>query len=146
MTFRRAILYIAGVLSGFALTASQVSAQPACGLEIEINALRGGSPTVTVGGTKDITAKARIAKGTALRGTTIDTELVIEAYDGSDLVNSKSASPITLEVGKGGNGAKLAMNITQCVSGVIDFVATFSGYDDNGALCESTRSIRRTCK
>jgi hypothetical protein len=147
MSFRRTIVYISGILSACGLAAPQAGAQtPACTLVIEINALRGGSPTVTVGETKNITAKARILKGTALPGTTIDTTLQITALDGSDIVNAKSASPITLEIGKGGDGDTLAMNITQCLTGSIEFVATFSGLDGNGALCQSSETITKTCQ
>jgi hypothetical protein len=38
------------------------------------------------------------------------------------------------------------MDINQCLSGSIDFVATFFGNDGNGALCEATRTINKTCK
>ena len=50
MTFRSTITYLSGVLIACGIAASQASAQdPVCTLQIEINALRGGSPTVTVG-------------------------------------------------------------------------------------------------
>jgi len=128
MTLSRAIIYITGVFIavGSAESQAQTPDPEVCGLSIEINALRGGSPTVTEGGTKSITAKARILKGTAPKGTTIDTELTIEAFDG---------------------GGKLTMNIPEeCKTGTIEFRATFSGEDEKGALCESTRAIRKTCK
>jgi hypothetical protein len=101
---------------------------------------------VTVGGTKDITAKARIAKGTAVSGTTIETTLRIDAIDGEEVIDSKTIAPIHLEVGKGGQGQKLPMDIPQCNSGSIDFVATFFGNDENGAACEGSRTITKTCK
>ncbi len=146
MTLQRIIIYISGALIACGVAASQASAQiPECTLVIEINALRGGSPTVTVGETKNITAKARIRKGTAMPGTTIDTELEIKALDGPNLVNGKTASPIILEIGKGGDGETLPMNIGFCDSGTIDFVAKFSGFDANGALCEATERISKTC-
>jgi hypothetical protein len=97
-------------------------------------------------GRKAITAKARILKGTAPKGTTIDTELRIDAFDGEVLIASNTVPGIQLGVGKGGTGRKLTMNITQCDSGSIDFVATFSGRDGNGALCESSDTINKTCK
>jgi len=149
MSFRRTIVYISGILSACGFAASQASAQtPACTMVIEVNALRGGSPTVTVGETKNITAKARILKGTAFPGTTIDTTLEITAYEGGteNIVNQKTASPITLEIGKGGDGDTLALNIVRCGTGSIDFVATFSGFDGNGALCEGSATITKTCQ
>jgi hypothetical protein len=117
-----------------------------CILAIEINALRGGSPTVTANTTKNITAKARIAKWMIERDTTIDTTLRIDAVDGQEVIDTQISGPIRLEVGKGGKGDTLTMNITQCNSGSIDFVATFFGTDVNGTLCEATRRIARTCK
>jgi hypothetical protein len=117
-----------------------------CDFLIEINALRGGSPTVTVNSTKDITAKARIAKGSAMEGTTIDTQLRIDAIDGGAIIDTQRSWPIRLGVGKGGQGDKLSMNIPQCNSGSIDFEATFSGLDDDGDPCKATRRITKTCK
>jgi hypothetical protein len=148
MTLRRAIIYFTGVFIavGFAESQAQTPDPQSCGLAIEINALRGGSPTVTAGGTKDITAKARILKGTAQKGTTINTDLTIEAFDGPVLINSQFVSGVWLEIGKGGQGKKLTMNIPECETGTIEFIATFSGHDENGALCESTQAIRKTCK
>jgi len=148
MTLPRAIIYITGVFIaiGFAESQAQTPDPQPCGLAIEINALRGGSPTVTVEGTKDITAKARILKGTAQKGTTINTDLTIEAFDGPVLIHSQSVSGVRLEIGKGGQGKKLTMNIPECETGTIDFIATFSGHDENGALCESSQTIRKTCK
>jgi len=101
---------------------------------------------VSVGDTKDITAKARIEKGTAPDGTTIDTTLRLEALDGPTVIQSLTAFPVTLEIGKGGTGRKLSVDITQCNSGFIDFVATFSGDAPNGAPCEASRMIRKACK
>jgi len=117
-----------------------------CDFVIDINALRGGSPTVTVGSTKDITAKARIAKGTALPDTTVDTTLRIDAIDGSEVIDSQFSGPIQLRVGKGGDGDKLTMNINQCNSGSIFFVARFSVPDDACSYCERVRTINKTCK
>jgi hypothetical protein len=147
MTLQRAIIYITGVFIAVGVAESQAGGPtPSCGLTIEINALRGGSPTVTVDGTKKITAKARIAKGSAPSGTTIDTKLRIEAVDGLDVVHSQAVSPVRLEIGKGGQGRKLTMEIPKCSSGSIDFVATFSGDAGNGAPCEATRTITKSCK
>jgi hypothetical protein len=39
---------------------------------------------------KDVTAKARILKGTAASGTTIKTTLTIEAIDGKDVISTNS--------------------------------------------------------
>ena len=147
MTLQRTIICITSVFIAIGIAASQASAQAQeCGLTIEINALRGGSPTVTVERMKDITAKARIMKGTALKETTIETELEIVALDGADIVNRKTSFPIVLGVGKGGKGDTLALNIEKCDTGSIEFVATFSGTDDDGNPCEVTRSITKTCK
>ena len=149
MTLSRAIIYITGVFIavGFAESQAQTPDPTLCDLTIEINTLRGGSPTVTEGGTKNITAKARILKGTAPKGTTIDTELTIEAFDGPVRVHSQAVRGVRLEIGKGGQGGKLTMNIPEeCKTGTIEFVATFSGLDEDGDLCESTRAIRKTCK
>jgi hypothetical protein len=156
MKFQHAFLCIIGVFTAVGLGASPASAGvgfPGCtdalgnAMEIEINALRGGSPTVTPGPTqtKDITAKARILKGTAVSGTTLDTSLKIEAIDGLEVIHVRVVSPIRLVIGKGGSGDKLRMNIPQCNSGFIEFVATFSGPDLEGDLCEATRTIRKTC-
>jgi hypothetical protein len=130
--------------SAYLVTVSEP--HPECDFAIEINALRGGSPTVTVNSTKNITAKARIAKGTAEDGTTIDTQLRIDAIDGGQIIDTQSSGPIRLGVGKGGQGDKLSMNIPQCNSGSIDFDATFSGVDDDADPCVETRRITKVCK
>jgi hypothetical protein len=115
---------------------------------IEVNALRAGGKTVRAGPnqTVDVTAKARILKGTALPGTTLDTTLTIEALDGTGVIGTNSTGPITLGVGKGGKGAKLAVDTQQCMGGFIEFVATFSGTDDDGDLCERARTLRKECR
>jgi hypothetical protein len=147
MTVQRAIIYITGVFIAVGFAVSQAGAQELeCKLSIEINALRGGSPTVTEGGTKDITAKARIQKGSAMPGTTIDMDLTIEAFDGAISISRQFVPAIQIEIGKGGKGKKLRLNAPICDSGSIDFVATFSGTADNGALCEVTETINKTCK
>jgi hypothetical protein len=117
-----------------------------CDFVIDINALRGGSPTVAVNSTKDITAKARISKGSALPDTTVDTTLRIDAIDGSEVIDSQSSGPIQLEVGKGGQGDKLTMNINQCNSGSIIFEATFTPNTPICPGCEGWRTITKTCK
>ncbi len=106
-----------------------------CDFAIEINMLRGGSPTVTVNTTKNITAKARIPKGTATPGTTIDVTLQIDAVDGTQVIDSQLSGPIQLVVGKRVQRDTLTMNINQCNSGSIFFVATFFGTNADGALC-----------
>jgi len=147
MTLRRTIICITGIFIAIGSAESQAGGPtPTCPLSIEVNALRGGSPTVTVNAPKNITAKARIAKGTAPSGTTIDTTLTIDAVDGLKVIHTRSSSPHRLEIGKGGTGDKFPMNIPQCQTGFIDFVATFSGNASNGALCEGTRTIRKECK
>jgi hypothetical protein len=113
---------------------------PECDLAIEVNSLRAGSPTVSVGTTRKVTAKARIAKGTAAKGTTID------AKDGLQFSHSQQSESILLRVGKGGKGDTLPMNISQCDSGSITFEATFFGLDGEGDLCEGTRRITKTCE
>ena len=117
-------------------------------MQIEVNALRAGAKTVVTGPsqTVDVTAKARILKGTAARGTTIDTTLTIKAVNGTAVIGTNSTGPITLGVGKGGKGAKLAVDTQQCVGGFIEFVATFSGTDDDGDLCKGTRALRKQCR
>ena len=109
--------------------------------------LSGGSPSVTANTTKNISAKARIAKGTATTDTTIDTTLQIDAVVGGTVVDTQSSS-VRLEVGKGGQGDKLGMLIKRgdCKPREsIDFVATFFGTDAGGDLCEATRRITKTC-
>jgi hypothetical protein len=117
-------------------------------MEIEVNALRVPRKTVSAGPNeiKDVTAKARILKGTVVSGTTLDTTLTIEAIDGEEVISTNSAGPITLEVGKGGDGAKLSLDIPQCNSGHIEFVATFLGKDVDGEDCVGTRQLRKECK
>jgi len=149
MKLQRMFSCIMGVCIAVGFAASQATAgtnPPECDFVIEINALRGGSPTVTVNSTKDITAKARIAKGTAVSGTTIDTQLRIDAIDGTQVIDTKFAGPIRLGVGKGGQGAKLRMSIPQCNSGMIAFEARFSGQDNDGDQCEAKRRITKDCK
>jgi hypothetical protein len=148
MKLHHAFIWITGVFIAVGSAESQAGGPiPTCTIQIEVNALRGGSPTVTAGEfeTRDITAKARILKGTAVAGTKIDTTLTIEAVDGSQVIHTMSKFPIRLVVGKGGRGDKLRMNIPQCDSGFINFIATFSGTDANGSLCEGTRSLRKAC-
>jgi hypothetical protein len=147
MTLQRAIIFTAGAFIALGFAESQAGPLPPCGLTIEIKALRGGSPTVTVGSPKKITAKARIAKGTAPAGTTIDTTLQIEAIDGETIVNSRTSSPHRLVIGKGGTGNTFPMDVSPCPPGsTIRFVATFFGNDGNGALCDATQEITKTCK
>jgi hypothetical protein len=126
------------------------TAIPGCELNIEINALRGGSPTVTVNDTKKITAKARIVRRTAVSGTTIHTTLEIEAIDGDGVVDRRTSCPHRLEVGKGGQGATLDMSVRGCVGGSVLFRATFFGNENdacgNPVCLLATREITKTCK
>jgi hypothetical protein len=119
-----------------------------CGFEIEVNALRAGGKTVRVGPsqTVDVTAKARIQKGTAWPGTTVDTTLTIEAVDDTGVIDTETSAPITLGVGKGGKGDKLTLDTTRCDGGYIEFVATFSGEDIDGDYCAGTETIRKACR
>jgi hypothetical protein len=123
---------------------------PPCSLIIDINALRGSSGHVLSGQTKDITAKARIMKGTApLDATVNDTTLTITSYVGPLQVDQKASGPLTLVVGKGGTGDTLTMDVPVCAPGQkIDYVAHFSGTaSTNGELCEATSGrLRKTCK
>jgi hypothetical protein len=119
-----------------------------CDFDIEVNALRAHGRTVRAGQnqTVDVTAKARILKGTAAPGTTIDTTLTIKAVDDTGVIDTKTSFPIRLEVGKGGKGDKLTLNTTRCDGGFITFVATFFGVDADNALCEGARTVRKECK
>lgn len=147
MTLQRTIICVAGAWFGIGCTEVRAGGpEPICDLTIEVNALRGGSPTVTVNETKNITAKARILKGSAPAGTTIDTTLRIEVVDGSEVIHSQSSFPHRLEVGKGGTVDKFAMSIPKCDAGFIVFVATFFGLDDDGDFCEGTETLRKECK
>jgi hypothetical protein len=152
MKLQRTISCIMGVVFAVGFAAAQASAgtEPdECNLEIEINALRGGSPTVSLGTTKNITAKARISKGTAVDGTTIDTDLTIDACDSTGCFASEDSvkNPIRLGIGKGGQGDKIGMPITRCDGGIVEFVATFTGPDPDGfGTCTQDRRITKTCK
>ena len=123
-----------------------------CDVTIEVVSIRGGGPTVNVPGTKNITAKARIQKGTGPAGLTLDnTSLIIEAFDGATLIDTQISDLLTLIVGRGGQGDKLTMTVDagKCVSGSIDFFATFTGTSStNGATCTETsaRPLTKECK
>ncbi len=151
MKLQRTFSCIAGVLIAGGLAASQAFAgeRPVqCDLEIEVNALRGGSPTVVSNGTKDITAKARIAKGSAVDGTTIDTYLMLEAISSMGTTTYDShPTTIRLGIGKGGWGQKVTMNVPRCQNGeLVAFTAKFYGYEQDGDYCESnTARITKTC-
>jgi len=159
MKLQRTFITIAGVFCAVGFGPSQANAgdpPPTCispgnpvPMTIEVNALRAPGKTISAGPNeaKNVTAKARILKGTAVRGTTINTTLTIEALDGEDVISTNSAAGwITLEVGKGGNGAKLSLDIPQCNSGSIEFVATFVGKDEDGGDCEGTERLLKECK
>lgn len=151
MKLQRIFSCITGAFIAVGFVASQAGAgtePPVCDFGIEINALRGGSPTTPFGlnATKDITAKARISKGSAPDGTTVVTQLRIDAIDGGTVINTQKSFPITLGVGKGGQGDKLTMLIPRCDAGSIDFKATFTGQDDDGDQCIESRTINKICK
>jgi hypothetical protein len=149
MLLRRSFgYYTASILAAIGLAAPQAFAgegNSQCDFEIEVSALRAGSPTVTVGGTKDVTAKARIAKGTAATDTVVDTMLVVDASDGGVVIDSETVGPIRIGVGKGGKGGTVTLSIPRCNSGFIDFIATFSAVDSGGDPCEGTRRIIKEC-
>jgi len=159
MKLQRTFIWIAGVFCAVGFSASQTSAGtgvPGCDdgagtpveMMIEVNALRAGAKTVQAGPnqSRDVTAKARIQKGTAVAGTTLDTTLVIEASDTTGIMDTKTSSPITLGVGKGGKGDKLNMSIPRCHGGSVTFHATFYGTDHDGDLCEGDRRITKDCR
>ena len=157
MKLQRIFICIAGVFFAVGFAASQAAAGtgPAwCAdadgneMQLEINALRAGAKTVITGAnqTTDVTAKARILKGTALSDTTIVTELSIQTVTGGSVISTNSQPGITLGVGKGGKGAKLSMAVTRCTSGFIDFVATFFGTDEYNNACTVTETLRKACK
>jgi hypothetical protein len=161
MKLQRTFICIAGVFFAVGFAASQAVAGigvPGCGtvagadgkgiMEIEVNALRAGAKTVGFGPnqTRDVTAKARILKGTADGATTMVTDLTIEATDAAGIISTNTTGPITLGVGKGGKGAKLTMAIPRCSGGWITFVATFMGTDSEEDLCEGERTLRKQCK
>jgi hypothetical protein len=148
---QRIVVLSAGFLLaiGFGLPALAGVPPQTCDATIEINAFRGGSPTVSVGSVKNVTAKARLQKGTGPADQTLNnTTVTIDAMDASGVVDSQSASGVTLVVGKGGQGAKLGLNISRCDGGSIDFFATFTGTSStNGEECTATteRPLTKTC-
>jgi hypothetical protein len=123
---------------------------PDCDIGVEINALRGGAGHALSGGTKDITSKARIVKGSApLDATLSDTTLTITQSVGALVIQTKDSTGITLVVGKGGQGDKLRFDVPVCAPGqAIDYVSHFSGTSStNGAICEVTSGVlTKTCK
>jgi len=159
MKLQRTFICIAGFFFAVGFAASQAGAGTGpdyCAdaeenhMAFEINALRAGGKTVTTGPnqTTDVTAKARILKGTAVKDTTIVTELMIQAVTppGGSIISTNSQPGITLGVGKGGKGAKLSMAVTRCTSGYIEFVATFFGTDEYNNACTVTKSLKKACK
>jgi hypothetical protein len=135
---------------GFSAPAFAGAPQVECELTIEINALRGGSPTAPTGGIKEITSKARILKGSAPADATVtDTVLTITSLSGDTVIDEvQSPELLTLVVGRGGVGDKLAVEVGPCVPGeIVDFVSHFAGTGPNGAICEATSSrLSKTCK
>jgi len=149
---KRVIVLLASwaLVVGFSAPVFAGTPEPECELTIEINALRGGSPTAPSGGTKDITSKARIAKGSAPADATVtDTVLTITSLSGDTVIDEVSSpNLLTLVVGKGGQGDKLTLNVGACVPGeTVDFVSHFAGTGPNGAICEATSNrLSKTCK
>jgi hypothetical protein len=160
MKLQRTFICIAGVFFAIGFVAFQAAAgtgTPGCSadgiadMEIEINQLRAGGKTVVTSpnDTTKVTSKARILKGTALSGTTLDTTLTIEAITGGDVIGSASTAvgAITLGVGKGGKGASLLVPTEECAeNGRLTFSATFSGPDEEGDLCTKTRILHKECR
>jgi hypothetical protein len=150
MWFQKLFLFLAVLCcASWPLSTAKAGGPLGCDVTIQIKTIRGGGPTVNVPGTKDITSKALIQKGTGPADQTLDnTSLIIEAFDGAALIDTQISSPLTLIVGKGGTGDKLRMTVNQCNSGFIDFVATFSGISStNGSLCvETSRVLQKECK
>ena len=148
ISFVAAALGSVAALVGFVDTAEAGTIPDNCPLTIEVNALRVPGRDVQPGmnQTESVTAKARILKGTAVFGTTIDTTLTIEAIDGEDVISSSTMGPIRLGIGKGGKGAKVVMSIPRCNTGVIKFVATFSGVDGRNRLCTGSKFLRKACR
>ena len=130
-------------------TAAKGGGPIVCDATIVVKSIRGGSPTVSVPGTKNITAKALLQKGTGPADQTIDnTTLIIEAFDGANLVGSDmSPKLLTLVMGQGGRGDRVTVTVNECLSGFIDFQATFTGTSSsNGGVCTKTsRVLRKTC-
>jgi hypothetical protein len=158
MKLQRIFICIVGVIFAVGFAASQAGAgidptgectdEDGNEMVIEVNALRAGAKTVAFGQNQssNVTAKARILKGTAVSGTVIDTTLTIEAVDGTDVISSNSTGPIRLGVGKGGKGAKLTLAIPKCTSGFINYIATFSGVDAENDACSGSKELRKDCK
>jgi hypothetical protein len=159
MKLQRTFICIAGVFIAVGFAASQAGAGtgvPGCSagvaqMEIEVNALRAGGKTLVTSPnkTQKVTAKARILKGTAPKGTTLDTVLTIEAVvDGVvDSSASTGESLITLGVAKGGKGATLTLLTENCGdNGLIEFVATFQGLDEDNDVCIGTRELKKDCR
>jgi hypothetical protein len=157
MKLRHTFICIAGAFFAVGLVASQAGAggpDRVCSdeagnlMQIEVNALRAGAKLVTAGPNQstNVTAKARILKGTAVTGTTIDTTLTIQALDGATVISTNTTTPVRLGVGKGGKGAKLSLAVSRCTSGFINFVATFTGVDAENDPCEKTKELRKGCK
>ncbi len=133
------------------LSAARAGPPMECDVIIVIKSIRGGGPTVNVPGTKNISAKARIQKGTGPADQTLDnTSLIIEAFDGATLVDTQiSPKLLTLVLRtRGGQGDKLRMTVNECVSGSIDFFATFTGTSStSGGTCtETSRLLQKECK
>ena len=156
MKLQRMFIWIAGALFAVGFAVPQAGAGtgvPGCDvdgipMQIEVNALRAGAREVNAGPnqTTNVTAKARILKGTAPTGTTIATTLQIDAVDDGGVIGAGSSGPITLGVGKGGKGDKLSLATERCIGGFITFIATFTGQDDDGDTCEGQRELRKSCK
>ena len=148
MELQRTVSCITGIFIAVGFAASQAGAGVGggCPLEIEINALCAPQQTVTANTTKNVTAKARIAKGSGVpAGSTMETNLQIEAFDGTVKIHTSQLVPVTIAVGKGGNGAKIGIPISQCDNGTKFFVATFSGIFE-GNFCTGEKTLEKACK
>ena len=155
MKAERSLVLVLGAVTLFlfAVPALAGDTGPAeCTATIEVNALRGGSPTLSNDTPKNITAKARITKGSGPPDQTVnDTVITIQAFEGGtdNAIGGPVAVPgvFTLVVGKGGQGGKVGVTVPCTPDDVIDYRATFMGNDSvNGEMCSFTsRALPKTC-
>jgi hypothetical protein len=170
MKLQRIFICIVGVFSAVGFAASQAVAGtgvPGCGdipggdpmdpmgfMEIDVNTLRAGGKTIVTSpnNTTKVTTKARILKGTAPGGTTINTTITIEAIDGTTVIGTASSEFQAVTIGVGGGGlprgqaSQFDVSTEQCESGVIRFVAKFTGVDSENDVCVGEKIISKECR